>query len=340
MLDGQTILITGGTGSIGQALIRELLKQHPLLGRIIVFSRDEQKQLMLRQAWPAAQYPQLQFVLGDIRDLHSLMRACRGVDAIIHTAAIKHVPLAEANPLECIKTNVLGTDNVVQAALDCGVQRIVAVSSDKAAAPVNLYGASKLCADKLVVAASTLANLGDTRFSVVRFGNFFGSRGSVAPLFVQQRASGVLTLTHPEMTRFHIGLGEAARHTLYALENAWGGEIFVPRIPSFYVRDLAAAIAPEAEVRTIGLRPGEKLHEEMITETDAHTTLEFADYFVIAPLAPNWSVSDYLQHFGGQVYASRARYASETNDQWLGVDNLRALVEAELLHPASNLEIT
>ncbi len=277
----------------------------------------------MAQHYPSSTYPSIRFFIGDVRDAQRLKRACEGVDIIIHAAALKQVPAAEYNPMECIKTNVFGAENVINAALDTGVQRVVALSTDKAAAPINLYGATKLCSDKLFVAANNMRGSRDLRFSVVRYGNVIGSRGSVVPFFLDRRREGVLPITHPDMTRFNISLEEGVEMVLYALEHAWGGEIFVPKIPSYRITDVAEAIAPNAEQQIVGIRPGEKLHEEMITETDSLNTIETDRYYVITPSTPLWSIDDYLKAFDGKRAEMGFKYNSGTNTDWLTIDQLR-----------------
>lgn len=323
MLDGASLLITGGSGSFGRKFIDTLLARYPGLARLIVFSRDEMKQYELLHDYPPAQYPQLRLLLGDVRDEKRLTEALDGVDYVVHAAALKHVMFAELNPLEFIKTNIGGAEHLINAALKRGVKRVVALSTDKAAGPANLYGATKLCSDKLLVAANNLRGSRDIRFSVVRYGNVLGSRGSVVPLFMEKRHSGVLPITHPEMTRFHISPERGIDLVLFALEQAWGGEVFVPRIPSFRLLDMAQAIAPSCTHQVIGIRPGERLHEEMITETDSLNVLEFRDHFVITPAVSQWDEDAYMKAFGGSRVAPGFCYTSQGNSQWLGVEDLR-----------------
>ena len=325
-LTNKSILITGGTGSFGKKFVEMVYKRYPNLKRLVVYSRDELKQYEMGQHYPQSKYKSIRFFIGDVRDGERLKRACEGVDIIVHAAALKQVPAAEYNPMECIKTNVFGAENVINAALDNGVQRVVALSTDKAAAPINLYGATKLCSDKLFVAANNMRGSRDLRFSVVRYGNVIGSRGSVVPFFLDKRKDGVLPITHPDMTRFNISLEEGVEMVLYALEHAWGGEIFVPKIPSYRITDVAQAIAPNAEQRIVGIRPGEKLHEEMITETDSLNTVETARYYVITPSTPTWDVDDYLKAFNGQRVDIGFKYNSGTNTDWLNVEQLRGQI--------------
>ncbi len=283
MLNGKQILITGGTGSLGQKLVERILSNYQNVKRIVIFSRDEQKQFQMAQKFSQAQYPQLRYFIGDIRDFKRVKRALRNIDYVIHTAAMKHVPIAEYNPMECIKTNVLGAENLINAALETEVEKVVALSTDKAAAPINLYGATKLTSDKLFIAANNIRGRKTINFSVVRYGNVMGSNGSVIPFFKKQMHKGVLPITHPKMTRFNISLSEGVDMVLHALEHAWGGEIFVPKIPSYRILDLAEAIAPDCTLETIGIRPGEKIHEEMITPSDSFTTYDLGKYYAILP---------------------------------------------------------
>jgi UDP-N-acetylglucosamine 4,6-dehydratase len=282
--DSFSVLITGGTGSFGKACIRRLLNDYPNIERIVVFSRDELKQWEMQQDFPSYKYPQMRFFLGDVRDRDRLLRAFEGIDYVIHAAALKQVPAAEYNPIEFIHTNVIGAENVIQASIDCKVKKVVALSTDKAAAPINLYGATKLCSDKLFVAANNIIGKKETKFSVVRYGNVMGSRGSVIPFFLKRAKEGsTLPVTHPDMTRFNISLNDGIEMVLWAFTNAIGGEILVPKIPSYNILNLAEAIAPSLSYEIIGLRPGEKLHEEMITNSDSHSTLDLGHYYTILP---------------------------------------------------------
>ena len=322
-LNHQSILVTGGTGSFGKQFVRTILERYPLVKRLVIFSRDELKQYEMAQTFSPAQHKALRYFIGDVRDGERLRRACEGIDVIVHAAALKQVPAAEYNPMECIKTNILGAENVINAAMDCGVKHVVALSTDKAAAPINLYGATKLCSDKLFVAANNFKGGRDLRFSVVRYGNVIGSRGSVVPFFLQQRHAGVLPITHPEMTRFNISLEEGVDLVLYALENAWGGEIFVPKIPSYKITEVARAIGPTCEQRIVGIRPGEKLHEEMITATDALSTVELDRYYVILSATPKFTMEEYLAATGGRRVAAGFHYSSDANESWLSAEQLR-----------------
>ncbi|GAB3573378.1 UDP-N-acetylglucosamine 4,6-dehydratase (inverting) [Spirosoma luteolum] len=322
-LTNKSILITGGTGSFGKKFVEMVYKRYPNLKRLVIYSRDELKQFEMSQHYPQSTYKSIRFFIGDVRDADRLRRACEGIDIIIHAAALKQVPAAEYNPMECIKTNVFGAENVINAAMDNGVQRVVALSTDKAAAPINLYGATKLCSDKLFVAANNMKGSRDLRFSVVRYGNVIGSRGSVVPFFLDKRHDGVLPITHPDMTRFNISLEEGVDMVLYALEHAWGGEIYVPKIPSYRITDVATAIGPTCEQQLVGIRPGEKLHEEMITETDSLNTIETDKYYVITPSTPTWSMDDYIRAFNGRTVEMGFKYNSGTNTDWLNVEQIR-----------------
>jgi UDP-N-acetylglucosamine 4,6-dehydratase len=322
-LNGKSILITGGTGSFGKKFVETVAKRFPEVKRLVIYSRDELKQFEMSQLYPEKDYPFIRFFIGDVRDGDRFRRACEGIDIIVHAAALKQVPAAEYNPMECIKTNIFGAENVIDAALDMGVQHVVALSTDKAAAPINLYGATKLCSDKLFVAANNFKGHREVRFSVVRYGNVIGSRGSVIPFFLSRRNDGVLPITHPDMTRFNISLEDGVNLVFYALGNAWGGEIFVPRIPSYRILDVAKAIAPDARHEIVGIRPGEKLHEEMITETDAINTIEFKDYFVICPSMPIWQPADLAAAFDGKVCEYGFKYNSGTNPDFMTVDQIR-----------------
>jgi UDP-N-acetylglucosamine 4,6-dehydratase/5-epimerase len=323
-LDGKNILVTGGTGSFGKRFIRSVLQEHRP-ERLIIFSRDELKQSEM-QADPAFSAPCLRYFIGDVRDPDRLKRAMDRVQVVVHAAAMKQVPIAEYNPFEAIRTNVIGGQNVIEAALDAGVERVIALSTDKAACPVNLYGATKLCSDKLFVAANAYAGVRRTRFSVVRYGNVFGSRGSVVPLFLQQKSKGVLSITDPRMTRFWITLERGAAFVIECLADMVGGEIFVPKIPSMRMVDLAAAIAPAARLEFIGIRPGEKLHEVMIPEDDARSALELGDRFVVLPSTP-W-IEHAVWHARGRACAEGFRYASDSNDRWLSAEELGKMIVA------------
>jgi UDP-N-acetylglucosamine 4,6-dehydratase (inverting) len=330
MLNCASILITGGTGSFGRKFVKTILTRYPQIHRIVVFSRDELKQYEMAQDFPTGSYPQVRYFIGDVRDADRLKRAMEGVDIVIHAAALKQVPVAEYNPFECIKTNVLGAQNVIEACYDTRVKKVVALSTDKAAAPINLYGATKLCSDKLFVAANHMRGKRDLKFSVVRYGNVMGSRGSVIPFFIKKRREGVLPITDERMTRFNITLDEGVDLVLRALEIMWGGEIFVPKIPSYRITDLAEAIDGNCRTEIVGIRPGEKLHEEMITETDAFNTIEFDDYFVILPSMHLWDADKFMETFQGRHCPADFSYNSGTNSEWLSVERLRELISDHL----------
>jgi UDP-N-acetylglucosamine 4,6-dehydratase len=327
MLSDQSILITGGTGSFGQAFVRRLLTQHPDIRRIVIFSRDELKQFEMAEHLSPKEFPQLRYFIGDVRDVSRLRRALEGIDLVIHAAALKQVPAAEYNPFECIKTNVLGAQNLIEACLDTDVRRVVALSTDKAAAPINLYGATKLCSDKLFTSANNIRGKRDLRFSVVRYGNVMGSRGSVIPFFMARRKTGTLPITDPEMTRFNITLDDGVDMVMWALENALGGEIFVPKIPSYRIMDVAEAIAPDCATHVVGIRPGEKLHEEMITSSDSFNTVNLGQYYAILSNSSDYSAAEYCEKMGGVPVAPGFSYDSGSNQDFLTVAQLRALIE-------------
>lgn len=324
MLNNKSILITGGTGSFGRAFVKTVLENYPGVKRIVIYSRDELKQFEMAQDFPADKYPQIRFFIGDVRDGERLKRAMEGIDTVIHAAALKQVPAAEYNPMECIKTNIFGAENVINAALDMGINKVVALSTDKAAAPINLYGATKLCSDKLFVAANNMKGPRDIKFSVVRYGNVIGSRGSVVPYFLGCRKNGnTIPITDKRMTRFNITLKAGVELVFFALENMWGGEIFVPKIPSYKIMDVAKAIAPNAKIKVVGIRPGEKLHEEMITETDGLNTIEFDKYFVIIPSQPLWKPEVMSKNMKGKQLDYGFSYNSGNNSEWMTVKDIR-----------------
>ncbi len=326
-LNGKSILVTGGTGSFGKKFILTVLEKYPSVKRLVVYSRDELKQFEMSQTFPQSKYPAIRYFIGNIRELSRFKRACEGIDIIVHAAALKQVPTAEYNPMECIKTNVNGAYNVIQAALDCGIKKVVALSTDKAAAPINLYGATKLCSDKLFIAANNMKGNRDLSFSVVRYGNVMGSRGSVIPFFMNKRSEGVLPITDASMTRFNISLAEGVDMVINAINNAWGGEIFVPKIPSYKITDVATAIGPDCEQKIIGIRPGEKIHEEMITEADSYTTVDLGRYYAILPQVPVWDLQDYKKHFNAKSVAPGFKYNSGTNTEWISVEQIRELIQ-------------
>lgn len=330
MLNNKSILITGGTGSFGKAFVKTVLEKYPDIKRVVVFSRDELKQFEMAQQFPESIYPGIRYFIGDVRDHDRLRRAMEDIDIVIHAAALKQVPAAEYNPFECIKTNVLGAQNVIEACLDSHVERVVALSTDKAAAPINLYGATKLCSDKLFVAANNIKGRRNIRFSVVRYGNVMGSRGSVIPFFLGKRSSGVLPITDNAMTRFNISLQEGVNMVLWSLENAWGGEVLVPKIPSYRITDVAEAIGPECKRVVVGVRPGEKIHEEMITASDSLNTVDLGSYYAILSSSGDYTVEQYCEKSGGKSVAPGFSYDSGTNDHFLTVDELKSLIQTEV----------
>jgi UDP-N-acetylglucosamine 4,6-dehydratase/5-epimerase len=322
----KSILITGGTGSLGKALTHHILHKCEGVKRLVIFSRDEQKQFEMAQQYPSDKYPQMRFFIGDVRDYERLRRAFKGIDYIIHAAAMKHVPIAEYNPMECVKTNIMGAENVINAALDTQVERIVALSTDKAAAPINLYGATKLASDKLFVAANNIRGTNPIKFSVVRYGNVMGSNGSVIPFFIKKKKDGVLPITDEAMTRFNITLQGGVDMVMHALENAWGGEIFVPKIPSYRILDIAEAIGPECEKPVVGIRPGEKVHEEMITPSDSFYTYDLGKYYAILPATHTWKLDEFIAHHNAVKVTPGFKYNSEENTEWETVESLRELI--------------
>lgn len=325
MLNNKSVLITGGTGSFGRKFTDVILKRYPSLKRLVIFSRDELKQFEMSQVYAVSDYPNIRYFLGDVRDLGRFKRACEGIDIIIHAAALKQVPAAEYNPDEFIKTNIGGAQNIIDAALSTKVKIVIALSTDKAAAPINLYGATKLVSDKLFIAANNIKGNRDLRISVVRYGNVMGSRGSVIPYFIQKAKEGnVLPITDMEMTRFNISLNDGVEMVLWAIENALGGEIFVPKIPSYRIETVAKAISPNAKLECIGIRPGEKVHEEMITESDSLNTIDTGKYFAILP-AGNIK-EKYLKYYKAKEVPVGFRYNSGTNDQWIDEIELRKLI--------------
>lgn len=327
-LNNQSVLITGGTGSFGKKFTETILNRYPNVKRLVIFSRDELKQSEMKQLYPYEKYRQIRFFIGDVRDRERLLMASEGIDVIIHAAAIKQVDTAEYNPSECIKTNVNGAENVIAAARANGVKHVVALSTDKACAPINLYGATKLVSDKLFTAANNFKGWRDLKCSVVRYGNVMGSRGSVIPFFLEKRKSGVLPITHKEMTRFNISLQDGVDLVMYALKNHLGGEIFVPKIPSYRIMDIAEAICPECKTEITGIRPGEKLHEEMITETDAHNTIDLGKFYAILPsVSFNHKLEEYLKHHNATFVKKGFSFNSGTNKEWLSVDELRDLIK-------------
>lgn len=330
MLNHKSVLITGGTGSFGKKFVETILNRYPQVKRIVIYSRDELKQFELKQKYPEAKYPQLRFFIGDVRDGERLKRACEGIDVIIHAAAMKQVDTAEYNPEECIKTNVNGAQNVINAALATSVQHVVALSTDKACAPINLYGATKLTSDKLFTAANNIKGSRPIRFSVVRYGNVMGSRGSVIPFFISKRDNGAteLPITDMRMTRFNISLQAGVDLVLWAIEHHLGGEIFIPKIPSYHIKDVATAIAPNLPQVEVGIRPGEKLHEEMITPTDALNTIDIGRYYAILPsVSYMHTQQDYIDHHKGMLVPDGFHYSSDNNEEWETVETMREKIK-------------
>jgi UDP-N-acetylglucosamine 4,6-dehydratase/5-epimerase len=335
-LNNKSILITGGTGSLGKALTKRIYNKFPDVKRLVIFSRDEQKQFQMAQEFPIDKFESIRFFIGDVRDKERLVRAMNGIDYVIHAAAMKHVHLAEYNPSECIKTNVNGAENVIHACLETNVSRVVALSTDKACAPINLYGATKLTSDKLFVAANNISGKKDIRFSVVRYGNVMGSNGSVIPFFLKKKKEGFLPITDPLMTRFNISLDGGVDMVLHALDNAWGGEIFIPKIPSYKINDVANAIAPNIKHKIVGIRPGEKIHEEMITASDSFYTYDLGKYYAILPSVNKWSLNDFIKKFKAKKVTPGFIYNSAENEQWETIETLRVLIKK---HVDSNFDI-
>jgi UDP-N-acetylglucosamine 4,6-dehydratase len=325
MLNNKSILITGGTGSFGKKCVETILKNYSPL-KLIIFSRDEFKQFEMSQRFSEPKFECIRYFIGDVRDKERLYRAFYGVDYVIHAAAMKQVPTAERNPFEAVQTNIIGAENIINAAIDCGVEKVVALSTDKAANPVNLYGATKLCSDKLFVAGNSYSGWRKTRFCVVRYGNVIGSRGSVIPYFRKMRETGTIPITDPKMTRFWISLEEGVHFVIRCLENAEGGELFVPKIPSMNIMDLAKAIAPDCKYEITGIRPGEKIHEVLVTEDDSRHTLEFDNYFIVEPEFHWWTAKNHISN-GGKPVKEGFVYASNTNDRWLTIEELNELVK-------------
>ncbi len=327
-LKNKSILITGGTGSLGKALTKHILDNYPKVKKVVIFSRDEQKQFQMSQDFPFSKYPQIRFFIGDVRDKDRLVRAFQHIDYVIHAAAMKHVHIAEYNPGECIKTNIGGAENIVEASLQSNVKRVVALSTDKACAPINLYGATKLTSDKLFIAANNIKGEKKIKFSVVRYGNVMGSNGSVIPFFInKKKQNNSLPITDPNMTRFNISLQGGVNMVMHALEHAWGGELFVPKIPSYKIMDLAEAIGPKCSKPIVGIRPGEKVHEEMITPSDSFYTYDLGKYYTILPATHMWDLDEYLSTFKAKKVPSGFSYNSGENKEWETVESLRALIK-------------
>tara|TARA_B110000240_G_C13478701_1_gene444316 strand:- start:791 stop:1822 length:1032 start_codon:yes stop_codon:yes gene_type:complete len=340
-LNGKSILITGGTGSFGKMFTKLILERNPDVKRLVILSRDEQKHFQMAQVFTEDKYPAIRYFIGDVRDKSRLKRAFEGIDIVIHAAAMKHVHLAEYNPMECVKTNINGAENVIDTALESGVKHVVALSTDKAAAPINLYGATKLASDKLFIAANNMKGKRDIRFSVVRYGNVMGSNGSVIPFFLNKKNNGekFLPITDEQMTRFNISLQDGCEMVFYAIEKAWGGEVFIPKIPSYRISDVAKAIAPEMEQRIVGIRPGEKLHEEMITSSDSYNTVDLGSYYAILPQNSPYSrytKDDYKKAFGAVEVPKGFSYDSGNNTEWETVESLRDLLK---LHVDSKFKV-
>lgn len=330
MLSNKSILITGGTGSFGKAFVENILRRYPKVKRLVIFSRDELKQFEMQQGFTQSNNDCLRFFIGDVRDKSRLYRALEGIDIVVHAAALKQVPTAEYNPFECIKTNILGAQNLIEACLDTDVKCVVALSTDKAAAPINLYGATKLCSDKLFVAANNIKGNRDIRFSVVRYGNVLGSRGSVIPFFLDRRSTGVLPITDPKMTRFNISLADGVEMVFWTIENSLGGEILVPKIPSYKITDLAQAIGPECTHPVVGVRPGEKIHEEMITASDSFNTVDLGKYYAILPLGAQYTIEEYCEKMGAKLVTEGFAYNSGSNEEFLTVDQLYRLIKEQV----------
>lgn len=325
IFDNAVILVTGGTGSFGQKFITKILKDYNPK-KIIVFSRDELKQFEMAQKFPNE--TRLRFFIGDVRDETRLKRAFDGVDIVVHAAALKQVPVAEYNPIECIKTNIHGAENIINTAIDAGIKKVIALSTDKAVNPINLYGATKLCSDKLFVAANNYSMSKQTRFSVVRYGNVIGSRGSVIPFFLEQKKTGVIPITDERMTRFWINLDQGVAFVINCLNLMQGGEVFISKIPSMRITDLAKAIAPECKIKVIGIRPGEKLHEIMVPQDEARNTLEFKDFYIIKP-GTEWGGISYSAPYDGEVGNSVSDdfyYSSDNNPQWIPLEDLKKCI--------------
>ena len=326
-LTNKSILITGGTGSFGKMFTKLILESSPNIKRLVILSRDEQKHFNMAMEFPEDKYPAMRYFIGDVRDRDRLEMAFEGIDIVIHAAAMKHVHLAEYNPSECIKTNINGAENVIAAALKCGVKSVVALSTDKACAPINLYGATKLTSDKLFIAANNIKGTRDVKFSVVRYGNVMGSNGSVMPFFLKKRKDGFLPITDKNMTRFNISLQDGCQMVFDAIDKAWGGELFVPKIPSYKIVDVATAIAPDCEHKEVGIRPGEKLHEEMITVSDAINTYDTGKYYVILPQKPIFDKEKFIKHFNAKKVDENFSYNSGDNNDWESINSLRSLVK-------------
>lgn len=325
-LNGKSLLITGGTGSFGKEFTKTIFAKWPAVKRLVIYSRDEQKQFNMAMEFPEKTHPAIRYFIGDVRDYVRLKRAFEGIDYVIHAAAMKHVHIAEYNPDECVKTNIGGAENVIRAALETNVTKVVALSTDKACAPINLYGATKLASDKLFIAANNIRGHKDIVFSVVRYGNVMGSNGSVIPFFLKKKNEGVIPITDPNMTRFNISLEDGVQMVMHALETAWGGELFVPKIPSYKITEVAKAIGPNCKHEVIGIRPGEKVHEEMITASDAFTTYDLGKYYVILPQVPIWNLEEFIRKFNAVRVSEGFNYSSGQNTDWVSAEQLRKLI--------------
>ena len=326
MLNGKSILITGGTGSFGKAFTKRLLKSFPKIKRLVIFSRDELKQFEMEKEIPKKKYKSLRYFIGDVRDLSRLIRAFEGIDIVIHAAALKQVPTAEYNPMEYVKTNVIGAQNVIEASIEKKIKKVIALSSDKAAAPINLYGATKLCSDKLFVAANNYSGQKGL-FSIIRYGNVMGSRGSIIPHFIKQGGSGELSITDKSMTRFNITLEHSVDLVIFAIKNSFGSEILIPKIPSYRITDLAKSIAPSCKLNVIGIRPGEKIHEEMITESDSFATFDIGDYYIVLPNKNKKILNHYSKKFNLKKVKKGFRYSSGLNTSFLKIEQIRKLIK-------------
>ena len=324
----KSILITGGTGSLGQAICKYILENHPEIKELVIFSRDERKHALMEREYNPKKFSKIRYVIGDVRDKERLLRVFRGVDYVIHTAAMKDVHTAENNPDECIKTNIVGAQNVIEACIATSVQRVVSLSTDKACAPISLYGATKLASDKLFIAANNIRTNHSVRFSVVRYGNMMGSNGSVVPFFLKRRQEGLsLPITDPNMTRFNISLESGVSMVMHALHHAWGGEIFVPKLPSYRIMDVANAVCSECEKPIIGIRPGEKVHEEMISSSDSFYTFDLGVYYTILPANPVWDLENFIETFQAKKVKEGFSYNSGDNSEWESVESLKSCLE-------------
>ncbi len=326
-LNNKSILVTGGTGSFGKKIIATIFEKWPDVKRVVVYSRDEQKQFEMAQQFPVSKFPAIRFFIGDVRDYTRLKRAFERIDIVIHAAAMKHVPIAEYNPDECVKTNIGGAENIIRACLETNVKNVVALSTDKACAPINLYGATKLVSDKLFIAANNIKGDRDLKFSVVRYGNVMGSNGSVIPFFMKKRESGIIPITDVNMSRFNISLEDGVALVLHALDKSWGGELWVPKIPSYNICVLANAIAPKCKQEVVGIRPGEKIHEEMISSSDSFCTYDLGKYYVILPQVPIFNLEKYITENSATKVPEGFSYNSGENEEWLNEEQLRVLIK-------------